>query len=235
VIVRWQPGRAWRWPVALVVLSVVAAVGLVWLAGADVVDGQPLMLLERPLPLHNRQELGQTIRAPGDGVYRVDVFFFTQGEERSRQVRFLLFGSDGLPVVDYDVPAADLRDTWHSFTFPPIEGVAGDILRLDLRRNAPVRDALSVWIGPGSSYPHGYGVIDNVPDPSFDLAFRVYAATPPDLVARARRVVAIASDLTAGRTGPTSQPALLLGLGGVYAVGMAALGLVGVALLRGRR
>jgi hypothetical protein len=225
---------AWRWALLLPFLALAIGASLVWLAGVDQVTGQPLMLTRRPLALHNRQSIGQTFQSPRDGLYRMDIFFDSRGEVRSRQVRFILFGADGLPLVTQDVDAADLRDSWYPFEFPAISAVAGQPLRVDLRRNAPARDSVGVWVGPGGSYPTGYGAIDNVPDPSFDIAFRAYAATAPDLGARASRVADMANAITAGRPGFAGQPGTLLMLAVAYAVGLAALTLVGVASLRWR-
>ena len=95
-------------------------------------------------------------------------------------------------------------------------------------------DSIGVWVGSGGSYADGYGVIDNIPNPSFDLTFRAYSATPPDLGERARRVAAMATAVTAARSGPVSQPAIVLGLGALYAIGLATLTAVGVSSLRGR-
>lgn len=230
----WRRPASWRWALLAPLLALVIGAALLWLAGADQVTGQPLMLTKRPLALHNRQSLGQTFQPPVNGLHQVDIFFDSRGEVRSRQVRFILYGSDGLPLVNEEVDAVDLRDSWYPFAFAPISGVAGQQLRIDLRRNAPARDSIGVWVGPGGSYPNGYGTIDNVPDPSFDIAFRAYHATEPTFGARAARVTAMANAIAAGRPGLAGQPGTLLALGGLYAAGLAALMMVGVASPRWR-
>jgi hypothetical protein len=226
--------RAVRW-LLWPALAALCVAGLGWLAGADEVVGQPLMLSKRPVALHNRQDLGQTFSVPSDGLHRIDVQFGVQRELRDRQVRLVVYDEERRPIVDQEIDAAELRDGWYSFEFPPLGGVAGRSLRFDLGRNAPARAAVSVFIGPGTAYAEGYGVIDNVPDPSFDLAFRAYSATPITPAARIQRLWAVAQSAAAGHPGPFGQPGLMVGLGALYGVGLATLAWVILGRQRWRR
>jgi hypothetical protein len=216
------------------VLALIIGGGFVWLAGADRVTGQPLMLTKRPLALYNRQDVGQTLEASDDGLHRIDIFFNSRNEARSRQVSLSIYDQHGRLLLTQEVDAHELRDAWYAFVFSPLVDIAGTTLRLDLRRNAGARESVGIWVGPGSAYPGGYGVIDNVPDPSFDIAFRAYAAVPPWFGARLERARQLATDLSAQRSGLAGQPAWLLTVAAAYAVGLGCLGTLVLAMYRWR-
>jgi hypothetical protein len=215
-------------------LMALCVIGLGWLASADIVIGQPTTVKD-PMPLHNRQALGQTFAADADGLRRIDILFAFQRDARERDVRLTVYDGDGRARATVDLPASELRWAWHAFEFPPLDGIAGQTIRLDLTRNAPVRASVGVRIGPGGAYPGGYGVIDNVPDPSFDLAFRAYSATAPNPAAHLQQLAAVTAAVTAGRPGLSGQPGLIAGLGAMYGVGLATLAWVLLVQRRWRR
>jgi hypothetical protein len=208
------------WPLPM--LTALNILALIWLAGADRAVGQTIPV-KRPLALHNRQDLGQTFIAPGGDLHRIEILFSFQRDANDRQVRLQVYDGDGNLRAEQAIDASVLRHAWQGFDFAPLAGVADQTIQIKLTRNAPSRSSVGVRVGPGVYYPDGYGVIDNVPDPSFDLLFRAYSATPPTPPARLERAVALAGDVAAGRPGPFGGPALLLSLGAVYAVGLAAL------------
>jgi hypothetical protein len=225
-----RPARV-RWPALAALLTLLIGSVLVWLAGADTTAGQILILTERPVALHSDQALGQTFQVLADDFHSLDLLFATNAETRSRTVRLTITDPRGERLVDQEIEARRLRDGWYRFTFPPLRGVAGVPLRLEVQRNAPARAAVALWVGPGSAYP-GQGIFAGEVDGSFDLAFRAYSATAPTPTARLARVGELAKALATGRPGPLGQPAVLLGLGALYAVGLAT---VGIVLLAHRR
>ena len=97
---RWRPARRWRWPLIVLVLSVVIGAALTWLAGADHVDGQPLMLTSVRLFSTIGRTWGRLCALALTVCIEFDVFFDSAGEVAQPQVRFLLFGSDGYRCVD---------------------------------------------------------------------------------------------------------------------------------------
>jgi hypothetical protein len=222
-----RPARV-RWPALGTLLALLLGAALVWLAGADTTVGQTLILTERPVALHSRQSLGQTFHVLADDFHRLDLLFATNAETRSRTVRLTISDTRGQRFVDQEIEASLLRDGWYSFTFPPLRGVAGKPLQVDLYRDAPARSAVALWVGPGGSYP-GHGVFAGEIDGSFDLAFRAYSATPSTPAARLARVGGLAEALATGRPGLVGQPAFLLVLGALYVAGLATVGTILIA------
>jgi hypothetical protein len=212
---------AWvRWLALAALLTLLIGSALVWLAGADTTAGQILILTERPVALHSDQSLGQTFHVLADDFHSLDLLFATNAEARSRTVRLIISDLRGQRLVDQEIVARRLRDGWYRFTFPPLRGVAGVPLRLEVERDAPARAAVALWVGPGNAYP-GQGIFAGEIDGSFDLAFRAYSATAPTPTARLARAGELAAALATGRPGLVGQPAFLLVLGALYVAGLA--------------
>jgi hypothetical protein len=214
-------GLARRWPALWLMLTLVNAAALVWLSGADVTIGQTVWT-GRPINLYDGQTVGQVFSPPRDGLHRLDLMFLSYGESRAGQVTLHLRDEAGTPLASVTIDSQVLRDTWYGIDIPALTGVAGRGLRLELERDSGWRSPIGVRVGPGARYG-GDGLIRGERDPSFDLAFRAFMATPPWPAARWERVVEIARALTAARPGPFGQPVFLLLLGGAYAAGLAAL------------
>ena len=213
--------RQRRWPVFWLLLTLVNAATLVWLSGADTTIGQTVWL-GRPINLYDGQTVGQVVSPPRDGLHRLDFMFLSYGESRAGQVTLHLRDEAGAPLASVTIDSQVLRDTWYGIDIPALTGVAGRDLRLELERDSSWRSPIGVRVGPGALYS-GDGLNQGERDPSFDLAFRAFMATPPLPAARWERVVEIARALTAARPGPFGQPAFLFLLGGTYAAGLAAL------------
>jgi hypothetical protein len=215
--------RITRWLILMPLLAALILGSLIWLAGADRTVGQTSFFMISPVNLYNRQPLGQTFIPPADHLHRIDLMLTTFGKHRDGIIRLSIYNEAGELLGRQEVQAASLPNHWSSFHFPTLSGVAGQMLRLDLRRNTSWRSPLGVYVAPGSFYPNGSGVINDEQDDSFDLAFRAYLATPPTLAARWERVRELAHILTVARPGWFGQPAFLYLLGVTYALGLAAL------------
>lgn len=216
---------AGRWPrrglVFWLALTLVNAAALVWLSGADTTMGQTVWV-GRPINLYEGQTAGQVFSPPRDGLHRLEFMFLSYGESRAGRITLQVRDEADAPLVSQTIDSQVLRDTWYGIDFPALTGVAGRVLHLELERDSGWRSPIGVRVGPGALY-HGDGLYRGKRDPSFDLAFRAYMATPLLPAARWERVVEIARTLATARPGPFGQPAGLLVLGGAYAAGLAAL------------
>lgn len=209
----------WQRPTAAVALGLAISLALLWMAGADRVVGQTTFFISRPLNLYEGQTIGQTLPLPADGLHRLDVMFTTYREIREGALIVRISDEQATILFTEEVDSGLLRETWHSVTFPPLTGIAGRTLRLELDRPASWRSPIGVRAGPGAEFS-GTGLINGVPDPSFDLPVRAYMAVPASLPARIDRVLELAQALTARRPGLFGQPAILLLIATIYAAGL---------------
>jgi hypothetical protein len=168
----------------------------------DVLDMNIRPNTQPSLDFYGAIDIGQTFRAEGANIGRIDLLFGTHGRRVSYPVGFELYeiGPSKTLVATSGIDASSLRDNlFQAFRFPVVRGSRGKryLIRL-FASSATAANAMAIWKNSADIYPDGTMVYNGAPD-SGDLIFRVYS----------RR--AIASELgriVAGNPGVLGSPAL---------------------------
>jgi len=123
-------------------------------------------------------KIGQTYRAPSDGVHRIDILLGTHERINDRDIFFRMW--EGVPggkkaaEVVFNAGAVN-NNRYYPVVFRPIAGSAGKSYSFVL--SSPLstpENSLSVWMNSKDVYSRGTALINGLPVKG-DLTFRVYA------------------------------------------------------------
>lgn len=208
--------------IALVLTGVWALISLLALSLCFVgVTNTPLTLRETVLyrlepigEIRGSQSVGQTFKAPYNGLYRIEVFLADYGRRNTGQVVFRLKPVRELPIVlvEKTFAAEEIRgDVIYAITFEPLSDSAGRVYYFELESPEAVSgNAITAYIRPHDPYPEGN-------------AFWRGQAHPGDLVFIAHfqptaweRVLALFNQITANKPWPWNSVAFYIVLGALW-------------------
>jgi hypothetical protein len=163
---------------AVIALFVLLQVFLLFVARHDTmdVDSYPNTV---PTPnLLGGDLIGQTFKAPSNGLARIDVLLGTHGRLNDKDVRFRLWELEPVRVLAVEIGfnASDVRNNlYRTFRFPPRPKSKGRayLFELDSPASTP-SNSIAVWMNASDVYPHGEFVF-NGRAAGGDLTFRAYA------------------------------------------------------------
>jgi hypothetical protein len=198
-------------------LTSVVALGM-WFVGAA---NTPLVLRETVIyhtepigEIRGSQTVGQTFKAPYNGLYRIEISLADYGRRNTGKVIFRLKPARELPIVlvEKTFAAEEIRgDVMYAITFSPVSDSAGRIYYFELESPEAVSgNAITAYIRPHNPYSEG-------------TAFWRGEAQPGDLVFTAHfrptaweRVLALFTQIADGKPWPWNSPAFYLILGALW-------------------
>lgn len=173
-----------------------------------------LYRLEPMGEIRGSQSVGQTFKAPYNGLYRIEVFLADYGRRNTGQVVFRLKPVRELPIVlvEKTFAAEEIRgDVMYAITFEPLSDSADRVYYFELESpDAVSGNAITAYIRPHDPYPEGN-------------AFWRGQAQPGDLVFTAHfqptaweRVLALFNQITANKPWPWNSVAFYIVLGALW-------------------
>lgn len=170
----------------------------------DVLDMNIRPNTQPSLDFYGAIDIGQTFRAEGANIGRIDLLFGTHGRRTTYPVGFELYetGAARTLVAESGIDGAALRDNlYQTFRFPAVRGARGKryLIRL-FASSATAANALAIWKNPADIYPDGTMMYNGAPDPG-DLVFRVYSR---------RTIASELGRITARNPGFLGSPALFV-------------------------
>jgi hypothetical protein len=155
-------------------------------------EGQPINNNEAPTEsqqIWGEQIISQSFVAPRDNLNRVDIVFQTYQRQNSHDVTLRLLEAQldsqnllaGVELFKTTFNAANVSDqSWHTFTFPPIDNSAGKTYLITLQSVESVEgDAITVGGIERNIYQPGIAFLGPVPvraDITFRACFQMTAA-----------------------------------------------------------
>lgn len=163
---------------AVIALFVLLQVFLLFVARHDTmaVDSYPNTV---PTPnLCGGDRIGQTFKAPSDGLARIDVLLGTHGRPNDKDVRFRLWELEPARVLAAEIGfnASDVRNNlYRTFRFPrrPKSKGRAYLFELDSPGSTP-SNSIAVWMNTNDVCKDGEFFFDGLPAGG-DLTFRAYA------------------------------------------------------------
>lgn len=164
-------------PVALLGLLLAAALWAVGLATTPLtVPFETLYQIEPIGEIRGLQSAGETIVAPYNGLYRIDVKLADYGHPRTGLVSFRLeTDPERTLVVERVFHAEEIQgDVTYQFEFPPVPDSATKHFYFELvAPTAVVGNAITAYVQPSGGYPDGQAYFAGRPVPG-NLVFAMY-------------------------------------------------------------
>jgi hypothetical protein len=217
--------QVWPWVLALAGAGLVAGVWAMGLAAVPLTVRANVLYHTEPIgEIRGDQTVGQSVRTPYDGLYRVDVSLADYGRENAGPVTFRVWSappedSAATILVEQQFEAETIQgDVMYSLEFAPLVDTSGRELYFELSAPAgqPGQSLTAYW-QPTAPYLAGTAYVAGAPVQG-DLVFVLHFQ-----VAGRERLNIGLQQMTADKPRPLGWAGFAIGLAALYVVMAAAL------------